>query len=49
MAFGGPKTQDKKNPGVASLQDVMPYLGIRPDIKVEDVMSTQSSLLCYTY
>lgn len=48
MEFGGPRTQGADTPG-ATLQDVMPYLGITPDIKVEEVMKTQTSLLCYAY
>ncbi|KAK7931176.1 hypothetical protein PG985_001888 [Apiospora marii] len=48
MEFGGPKTKDKE-PGKASLDDVMPYLGLVPDIKVSEVMSTHTSKLCYAY
>ncbi|OSS50031.1 hypothetical protein B5807_05269 [Epicoccum nigrum] len=47
-AFGGPKTQGK-DPMNATLEDVMPYLGLIPDIKISEVMSTHSSLLCYEY
>ena len=47
-AFGGPKTNHKE-PGEASLDDVMPYLGLIPDVKVSEVMSTHSSKLCYAY
>ncbi|KAK8070195.1 hypothetical protein PG994_006811 [Apiospora phragmitis] len=46
--FGGPKTQGK-NSGEATLEDVMPYLGLVPDVKVKETMSTQASRLCYTY
>ncbi|KAK8118267.1 uncharacterized protein PG998_006548 [Apiospora kogelbergensis] len=46
--FGGPKTQNAE-PGEASLEDVMPYLGLVPDIRVSEVMSTHTSKLCYAY
>ncbi|KAK6850538.1 monooxygenase [Apiospora arundinis] len=39
----------RKEPGEASLKDVMPYLDLVPDIKVSEVMSTQTSRICYTY
>ncbi|KAK3498101.1 uncharacterized protein B0T23DRAFT_394280 [Neurospora hispaniola] len=47
--FGGPKTQNLSNPGEATLDDVMPYLNLVPDIKVSEVMKTQTSKLCYSY
>jgi tyrosinase len=46
--FGGPKTQDI-NTVEATLKDIMPYLGIGPDIEVSEVMSTHTSRLCYIY
>lgn len=33
----------------ATLNDVLPMLGLAPDRKVSDVMATNTSLLCYTY
>ncbi|KAK7991413.1 Tyrosinase [Apiospora saccharicola] len=48
MEFGGPKTQGKE-PGQASLDDVLPYLGLIPDVKVSEVMSSHTLKLCYTY
>ena len=47
-AFGGPKTQGSASMD-ARLEDVMPFLGLTADIKVEEVMSTRSALLCYEY
>ena len=47
-AFGGNKTQDA-NTVQATLDDIMPYLDLVPDVKVSEVMSTQTSRLCYTY
>ncbi|KAK8044124.1 Di-copper centre-containing protein [Apiospora rasikravindrae] len=46
--FGGPKTQDKE-PGEASAEDVMPYLGLVPDVKVKEILATGTERLCYTY
>ncbi|KAL2060772.1 hypothetical protein VTL71DRAFT_9414 [Oculimacula yallundae] len=34
---------------IATLGDVMPFLGLAADIKVSEVMTTQNDLLCYTY
>jgi tyrosinase len=48
MDFGGRKTQAGDFPE-ATLQDVMPYLGLTPDVKVEEVMATQTSRFCYRY
>ncbi|KAF2998496.1 hypothetical protein E8E13_003549 [Curvularia kusanoi] len=48
MEFGGPKTKAKDSPE-ATLEDVMPYMNLVPDIKVSEVMSTQSSQFCYVY
>ena len=48
MAFGGPKTQDV-SPAGATLEDIMPYMGLTPDVAVAEVMSTQTSRLCYKY
>ena len=47
-AFGGPKTQGSASMD-ARLEDVMPFLGLTTDVKVEEVMSTRSALLCYEY
>ncbi|KAK8093302.1 uncharacterized protein PG998_014183 [Apiospora kogelbergensis] len=47
--FGGPKTLNENKPGEATLNDVMPYLNLVPDIKVSEVMGTQTSKLCYNY
>jgi tyrosinase len=46
--FGGPKTQNE-DPGEATLEDIMPYLDLVPDVKVSEMMSTQTSRLCYVY
>ena len=46
--FGGPKTRAKDTPE-ATLQNVLPYLGLAPDIMVSEVMTTQNSQLCYVY
>ncbi|KAK7943942.1 uncharacterized protein PG986_013055 [Apiospora aurea] len=48
MEFGGPKTHDKE-PGEASVEDVMPYLGLVPDVKVKEILATGTERLCYTY
>lgn len=48
MDFGGPKKQGDGSPE-ATLEDTMRYLGLIPEVKVKDVMSTQTSRLCYTY
>ncbi|KAJ7093948.1 hypothetical protein B0H15DRAFT_147237 [Mycena belliarum] len=45
--FGGPKT--RANTTQATLEDVMPYLNLVPDIKVAEVMTTQNARFCYTY
>jgi tyrosinase len=48
MAFAGRRTQDDDSPE-ATLEDIMPYLGLFPDTKVSEVMATPSSLFCYVY
>ncbi|PVI05329.1 Di-copper centre-containing protein [Periconia macrospinosa] len=47
---GGNSTQltPEQNPP-AALTDMMPFMGLADDIPVSDVMTTQNSLLCYTY
>jgi tyrosinase len=47
-AFGGPKTQGSASTD-ATLEDIMPFLGLTADIEVEEIMSTRSALLCYEY
>ncbi|KAK2032532.1 Di-copper centre-containing protein [Colletotrichum zoysiae] len=47
-AFGGPKTQAGETPE-ATIEDTMSFLGLIPDVKIKEVMSTQTALLCYTY
>lgn len=45
-AFGGPKTQ-AVNSTQATLDDIMPFMGLAENIKVFEMMTTQSSRLCY--
>jgi hypothetical protein len=33
----------------ASLEDIVPMLGLADDIKVSEIMTTQNSLACYVY
>ena len=33
----------------ASLEDIIPMGGIAPDIKVVDILDTESGILCYKY
>lgn len=33
----------------ATLQDIMPMMGLAPDRQVKDFMTTQTADLCYTY
>ncbi|KAK8043938.1 Monooxygenase [Apiospora phragmitis] len=43
---------DKVNPvdgSKATLEDVLPFMGLAADIKISEVMTTQNDLLCYTY
>lgn len=43
---------EKVNPAdgtKATLEDVMPFMGLAADIKMSQVMTTQNDLLCYTY
>ncbi|KAF4503247.1 Tyrosinase [Fusarium agapanthi] len=52
MEFVGYKTQDQfdgTKPPSASLDDILLMNGLADDLRVEDLMSTQSSLLCYSY
>lgn len=35
--------------GVASLDDVLPMLGLAKDITVREAMSTKKALFCYAY
>ncbi|KAH6838461.1 hypothetical protein B0I37DRAFT_316553 [Chaetomium sp. MPI-CAGE-AT-0009] len=48
MAYAGPKTQDA-NTTEATLDDIMPFMGITEDIKVSEVMEIHTPRLCYTY
>lgn len=34
---------------IATLEDIMPFMGLAADIKISNVMTTQNDLLCYTY
>ena len=50
--FGGIRTEDEQDgtvPAQATLDDIMTMKGLADDIRVRDIMSTQSDLLCYTY
>ncbi|KAM0228723.1 hypothetical protein ACHAP5_011861 [Fusarium lateritium] len=50
--FAGFKTQDQfdgTTPPPASLNDILLMEGLAGDLKVKDLMTTKSSLLCYTY
>ncbi|KAI1071786.1 hypothetical protein LB507_005468 [Fusarium sp. FIESC RH6] len=50
--FSGYKTQDKfdgSTPPPASLDDILLMNGLAKDLKVKELMTTKSSLLCYTY
>ncbi|KAF5240380.1 hypothetical protein FANTH_9640 [Fusarium anthophilum] len=52
MEFAGYKTQDQfdgTKPPPASLDDTLLMNGLADDLKVKDLMTTQSSLLCYSY
>ncbi|KAF4429629.1 Tyrosinase [Fusarium acutatum] len=52
MEFAGYKTQDHfdgTKPPPASLDDTLLMNGLADGLKVKDLMSTQSSLLCYSY
>ncbi|RBQ81485.1 hypothetical protein FVER14953_20236 [Fusarium verticillioides] len=52
MEFAGYKTQDQfdgTKPPPASLEDTFLMNGLADDLKVKDLMITQSSLLCYYY
>ncbi|KAK8119938.1 Tyrosinase [Apiospora kogelbergensis] len=45
VEFGGKRFD--KSP--ATLQDVLPYMGLGPDMAIDKVMTTQNDVLCYTY
>ncbi|KAH7252774.1 hypothetical protein BKA59DRAFT_492592 [Fusarium tricinctum] len=50
--FSGIKTEDQfdgTKPPPASLDDILLMLGLAGDLKVKDMMNTESSLLCYSY
>ncbi|KAH7184575.1 uncharacterized protein B0J16DRAFT_397919 [Fusarium flagelliforme] len=50
--FSGIKTQDQfdgTTPPPASLDDILLMNGLAEDLKVKDLMTIKSSLLCYTY
>ncbi|CZR41691.1 uncharacterized protein FPRO_11281 [Fusarium proliferatum ET1] len=52
MEFAGYKTQDQfdgTKPEPASLDDMLLMHGLADDLKFKDLMSTQSSFLCYSY
>ncbi|KAF5597589.1 Tyrosinase [Fusarium subglutinans] len=52
MEFAGYKTQDQfdeTKPPPASLDDILLMNGLADDLKVKDLIGTQSSLLCYPY
>lgn len=46
--FAGNKTQARDSPA-ASVDDVMPYRGLAPDITVSQALTTENSLMCYNY
>lgn len=50
--FSGIKTEDQfdgTKPPPASLDDVLLMMGLADDLKVKDMMTTENSLLCYSY
>ncbi|KAJ5499580.1 Tyrosinase [Penicillium expansum] len=50
--YSGIRTQDNfdgKTPPVATLNDLLPMLGMAKDLPVKQFMKTQTSLLCYRY
>lgn len=50
--FSGIRTQDNsdgKTPPAATLNDLLPMLGMAKDLPVKQLMKTQTSLLCYRY
>lgn len=48
LDFAGPKTQDQ-NTTEATLDDIMPFMGITDDIKVSAVMEIGTPGFCYSY
>ncbi|PVH90604.1 Di-copper centre-containing protein [Periconia macrospinosa] len=34
---------------IATLEDIMPFMGLAADIKISEIMTTQNDLLCYIY
>ena len=47
MSYGGPAYG--RNASTSNLEDVMTYGGLGPDIRVADIMETETSSLCYRY
>ncbi|KAK6858933.1 hypothetical protein PG995_004786 [Apiospora arundinis] len=48
--YSGRKTQTESEDTMSSsLEDIMPFLGLADDLKLAEVMTTQSSILCYEY
>jgi len=50
--FGGIRTEDQNDgvvPPQATLDDVMTMRELAEDVKVRDVMTTDTDLLCYRY
>ncbi|KLU90675.1 hypothetical protein MAPG_10527 [Magnaporthiopsis poae ATCC 64411] len=46
---GNDTSVDRPTPPPAALDDVMPFMGMAPDLKVSEVMSTKAGPLCYEY
>ncbi|KAK4622203.1 Tyrosinase ustQ [Fulvia fulva] len=46
-AYGGHKSRHTM--GLASLEDDLEYRGLADDVKVKDVMNTETGVLCYRY
>jgi tyrosinase len=52
MEYSGPQTQDKfdgTTPPQATVDDLLPMLGMADDLPVKDLLTTESDLLCYVY
>ncbi|KAJ4027870.1 hypothetical protein NW752_000116 [Fusarium irregulare] len=50
--FSGIKTQDQNNgvkPPQASIDDILPMMKIFDDLEIKEVMTTDTSILCYKY